>query len=130
MNTILKDALIAATGLVVGYFIGRKIREKIGPEEIDEKVDKAVNWVKENKEIAIAAMPVGLAVIKSISKAVQSLERRQEEELRERRIFDHSSGKWIHLKRKMKAIDHLEFDQRKRQGQTTTQALSEMGLLY
>lgn len=143
MNDILKTIAVAAAGLALGYWVGRKLRkgsddqivdfQEATKEKAQEKVQKAADWARENKEVVIAAAPIGLAVFRELLKRFRIFERalqqRREQLNKDLRIFDRSTGRWLHLKRKMDIYDQIEFDERKRSGQTTTQILKEMGLL-
>lgn len=143
MNDILKNVAVAAAGLALGYWVGRQLRKgneeqiedfkEATKEKAQEKVQKAADWARENKEVVIAAAPIGLAVFRELLKRFRIFERalqqRREQRDKDLRIFDRSTGRWLHLKRKMDIYDQIEFDERKRSGQTTTQILKEMGLL-
>lgn len=143
MNNILKTVAVAAAGLALGYWVGRKLRkdsddqivdfQEAAKEKTQEKVQKAADWARENKEVVIAAAPIGLALFRELLKRFRiferSLQQRREQRDKDLRIFDRSTGRWLHLKRKMDIYDQIEFDERKRSGQTTTQILKEMGLL-
>ena len=143
MNDILKIVAVAAAGLALGYWVGRQLRKgneeqiedfkEATKEKAQEKVQKAADWARENKEVVIAAAPIGLALFRELLKKFRIFERalqqRREQRDKDLRIFDRSTGRWLHLKRKMDIYDQIEFDERKRSGQTTTQILKEMGLL-
>lgn len=98
-----------------------------------KKFDSAVKWCEENKELAIAMIPVGVVVVKGVGKTIGSIDRKvdlkREQELQELYIYDHSLGMYHKLRRPLKPSEKIEIDRRRQEGESKIQILSSMGLL-
>lgn len=131
MSDILEKVGIAVVAVTVGIIIGKKLK-KTQEETIEGKetiVEKAVKFAKENKEIVVGAASVAVLAIKEWHKVVRDIRRSIEERNRKRRIYDHSSGKWIPLLREMTPYEHIEYDTRRKNGESASRILYDMGLL-
>ena len=131
MNDIFEKVGIAVVAVTVGIIIGKRMKksqEEI-PEEKEEKVNKVVEFAKENKEFVIGAASVAVLAVKEGHKTIRDIRRTLEERSRKRRIYDHSSGKWIPLLREMTPYEHIEYDMRKKNGESASKILYDMGLL-
>lgn len=92
---------------------------------------KAVGqWVADNKEIVIVAVPAGVAIIKlaynGVNKAIQHHDERV---LKDKRIYDRSIGRYLTLRRPLTSSEQLELTRRKENGENTAWILDDMGLL-
>ena len=91
------------------------------------------NWVSQNKEVAIAAIPFAIVGLKTVGNTVNSISRkndmRKQEELRNLYIYDRSLGKYHKLRRPMRNSEMLELDRRKSNGESMIQILDDMRLL-
>ena len=131
MNDIFEKVGIAVVSLTIGIIIGKKLKiaSEESPEEKEEKVSKMANFAKENKELVIGAASIVVLAVKEGHKTIRDIRRSLEERSRKRRIYDHSSGKWIPLLREMKPYEHIEYDMRKKNGESASKILYDMGLL-
>lgn len=98
-----------------------------------KKAEKAIKWCEENKELAIAMIPVGLVAIRSIGNTIRSVDRKidlkKEQELQDLYVYDHSLGMYHKLRRPLKPSEKIEIDRRRANGESKVQILSSMGLL-
>lgn len=106
-------------------------------EWIDEKTDfakwkfhEAKEWCKQNKGvIVLIAPPIIGGFIEIIKISTKNHVVNEEKSLKERYIYDHSAGHYYELKRKPKNSEYLQIDQRKQNGETLGEILSDMRLL-
>lgn len=100
---------------------------------LEQKAKATLNWCSNNKELTIAFLTAAGVAIRAGSKTAASISRKiddkKEADRRDLEIYDHSIGKWQKLRRPMKYDETLEFDKRKREGESTVQILDDMGLL-
>lgn len=86
-------------------------------------------WNQNKKEIVIIA-PIALAAITKITKSVnKTVNLRQEEFLKDRRIYDPKLGHYWELNRKLSNNEYLEIEYRKSNGETVGNILRSMGVL-
>lgn len=95
--------------------------------------EKTVKWCEDNKELAIAMIPVGLMAIKTIGNTIRSVDRKidlkKEQDLQELYIYDHSLGMYHKLRRPLRPSEKIEIDRRRANGESKIQILASMGLL-
>ena len=130
MSDIFEDVGIAVVSLTVGIAIGigvKTVMDKKG--DGTDKKSKIVDFVARNKEYLLAGASVGVVAAKEAGRVIRDIRRTAEERSKNKRIYDHSTGKWIPLKREMTSYEHLMYDNRKRNGETASQILYDMGLL-
>ena len=98
-----------------------------------KKFDATVKWCENNKELALAIIPVAVVVFKGVGRTVASIDRKidlvKEQELQELYIYDHSLGMYHKLRRPLKPYEKIEIDRRRQNGESKIQILSDMGLL-
>lgn len=103
-----------------------KRKLKAGVETVKIKVMQGVKWVSDHPaEAAAGATGLGLFV-KSLTKTSAN---HAEQRRREREFFEHSSGKWCEIKRKLTPREQVEAEARHKAGETWTQIFSDMRLL-
>ena len=97
------------------------------------KFESTVKWCEENKELALAMIPVAVVVVKGIGRTISSIDRKidlvKEQELQDLYIYDHSLGMYLKLRRPLKPSEKIEIDRRRQEGESKIQILSSMGLL-
>lgn len=102
-------------------------------ENAKRKAQAVVQWCSENKELAIAMIPVGIMTLRGAGKLVNSVDRKidlkKEQDLQNLYIYDHSLGMYHKLRRPLKASEKIEIDRRRAEGESKIQILSSMGLL-
>lgn len=99
-------------------------------EEAKWKIHDVTEWCKENKESIIVFGPAIVSGIIEIAKI--STKRRtvnDEKVLKDRYIYDRSSGHYYELKRKPKNSEWIQIDERRRHGEPLSWILNDMGLL-
>lgn len=94
------------------------------------KIHLAAEWCKNNKEAVIVFGPVILGGIIEIAKISTKRHNVNEEKaLKERYIYDRSTGHYYELRRKPKSSEWLQIEQRKQNGETLGWVLNDMRLL-
>lgn len=98
------------------------------------KVHLATEWCEQNweqnKEIIIVFGPAIMGGIVEICKILtKSGTIKEEKALKERYIYDRSTGHYYELKRKPKSSEWLQVEQRKQNGETLGWILNDMRLL-
>lgn len=94
------------------------------------KVKAAVDWGKKNKEVIVVFGPViagGIIEILKIQTKRHTVN--EEKALKERYIYDRSTGHYYEMKRKPKSSEWLQIEQRKQNGETLGWILNDMRLL-
>lgn len=98
-----------------------------------KKFDATVKWCEENKELALAMIPVGIMAVRTVGKTIGSIDRKidlkKEQELQECYVYDHSLGMYHKLRRPLKPSEKIEIDRRRQNGESKIQILASMGLL-
>lgn len=101
--------------------------------KIEDKAKRTIKWCEENKELAIAMIPVGVVAIKEIGKVISSVDRKidlaKEQELQDLYVYDHSLGMYHRLRRPMKPEEKIELSIRVKHGETKLEVLRDMRLL-
>ena len=94
-----------------------------------EKVKNTV--ITYPRECASAVIIGGAAIGKLIQKwkSIQPTQAELDREWHETHVYDRSLGMYFTLKRKMKVSEQIEFDRRKRRGESTGHILESMRLL-
>lgn len=91
------------------------------------------NWISQNKEVAIAAIPFAIVGLKTANNAVRAASRKsdlkKEQELKDLYIYDRSIGKYHKLRRPMRTSEMLELDRRRANGESMIRILDDMRLL-
>ncbi len=90
----------------------------------------AKEWCIRNKEAIIVLGPViagGVVEVVKISTKRRTI--KEEKALKERYIYDHSTGHYYEMRRKPKNSELLQIDQRKREGESLGWILNDMRLL-
>lgn len=98
--------------------------------KVKRKLREGWDWVKENKEIVIVAIPVvGTCVActaKGISKFVNN---HKAEEIKNKYIYDPALGFYWPMKRALTGSEKLELEERRRAGEPMGEILRSMGVL-
>lgn len=103
-----------------------KRKLKAGVETTKIKLMQGVKWVSDHPAEAAAGV-TGLGLfVKSVTKTSAN---HAEQRRREREFFEHSSGKWCEIKRKLTPREQVEAEARHKAGETWTQIFSDMCLL-
>ena len=102
-------------------------------QDVKWKFERTVQWCEDNKELAIALVPVGLVALKTVTNTVRSVDRKidlkKQEELQELYVYDHSLGVYHKLRRPLKPSEKIEIDRRRQNGESKVQILASMGVL-
>ena len=111
---------------------GRWNTFKYKTKDVSRKVGKAVcEWAEENPQAA-SAIVVGtvLGCVKIGKTAVKNHSVRSEQYWRDTHVYDHSAGKWVELRRKLKGSEYAKVLERKEAtGKSISVVLGEMGFL-
>ena len=102
-------------------------------QDVKWKFERTVQWCEDNKELAIALVPVGIVAFKTVTKMVMSVDRKidlkRQEDLQELYVYDHSLGVYLKLRRPLKPSEKIEIDRRRQNGESKVQILASMGVL-
>lgn len=94
------------------------------------KLHAATEWCKTHKEAIIVFGPVVMGGIIEIAKISTKRHTVNEEKvLKDRYIYDRSTGHYYELRRKPKSSEWLQIEQRKQNGETLGWILNDMRLL-
>ena len=101
--------------------------------DVKFKVQKAKDWVYNNKEFLMVATPIAIGAIaegrKVVSQVSTNVNRRKEQNHRDYDVWDPSAGVQIHCKRKLSNADRIEISMRRANGESTAYILKDMGLI-
>lgn len=99
-------------------------------EQAKRKAMDGVEWCKTHKETIIVFGPVVAGSLIELLKINNKRRTVNEEKaLKDRYIYDRSSGHYYELKRKPKNSELLQIDQRKQEGESLGWILNDMRLL-
>ena len=108
----------------------RKRKRQEFVENLKWKLNRAVIWADDNKEILIVVVPCIAGAAKLIAKTVnKSVNLRKEEQLKELYCYDRSLGHYWKLRRELTNDEWIEIDKRKKQGERLADILSELKVL-
>ncbi len=112
----------------------KEAKRRNGPlYKVKNKVNEGVTWVKENPKEAVQIFTIvatiGTTVATAAGAGVRLYKNHAEQHRHDYDIYDHSTGMYLHLKRKMNNNDHVILQQYRNQGMSQTEALLKMGLL-
>lgn len=97
---------------------------------VREKVQSAKDFMSDNKEVLVIAIPaiigLGKMVTKSINKTVNL---RKEEHIKNEYCYDRSLGHYWELRRKLTNKEWLEIDRRKKNGEKLSDILKSLRVL-
>lgn len=94
------------------------------------KLKDAKDWVINNKETLVVAVPAAIGGISTITKVVgKSVNNHQEKQMKDRYIYDRSLGRYVELKRKLNQKDLANISKRKQNGERVTDILLDMNLV-
>ena len=95
-----------------------------------KKLNSAMNWCKENKEILIIVVPAAAAVVtggaKLVGKIVDASSEHNHQTLT---CYDRSLGHYWKLKRELDNQEWVEIERRRKNGERLADILSEMKVL-
>lgn len=99
-------------------------------EKFQEKVITAKDWVYNNKEILVVAVPgligAGTAIVKVVGKRFNLA---KEQKLKENYCYDRSLGHYWALKRELSNKEWVEVDKRKQNGERLADILDSLKVL-
>lgn len=99
-------------------------------EKIQNGVDKAKNWISNNKETVLVLGPAILGVVTTATKAVsKQVSQRNEKNLKENYCYDRSLGHYWKLRRELTNSEWVEIDKRKQNGERLADILDELKVL-
>ena len=111
----------------------KQLRKEKRKKEFKRKVNNVVYWINENKEFLIIAIPAGVTLVNGSFKLIRSISRNvalvQEKRIKDLRIYDHSMGKYLELKRPLTQEDMKTVLARRDNGEKLSNVLMDMQLL-
>lgn len=94
-----------------------------------EKAKHALQWAKENPELAaLAGAGIGAAA-KGLKSLVRTYNVRKDQYNKERYIYDRSLGMYLHTKRKLTNKDYATINARRAKGEKLADILASMRIL-
>ena len=109
--------------------VNRRINWYNFRQNAKQKVVDAVHWINENKE-AIIIVTTGLGVAAKLGRsAMGNAKVNREQHYKDTHIYDHSTGAYVELKKKLKQDDWKKVQDLKLEGLSTTQALMKLNLV-
>lgn len=98
-----------------------------------ERIDKCVNWVKNNPQEALIGGSLIVSFVGGLTKTGNKLIKahniNKENDLKQRRIYDRSLGKYVVCNRAISNKEGLEIENRKQSGEKLHNILRDMGLI-
>ena len=111
----------------------KEIKKRERKEAFKRKVNDAVTWCRENRDILGIAIPVGVAAVggvtKVTAKAINAHNLNKEQKYKDTTIYDHSLGRYVHLKHKLSPSEALSIEERRAGGEKLHVILNDMNLL-
>ena len=97
---------------------------------VREKVRAAKDFVTDNKEVFVIAVPALIGLGKLVTKSVdKTINLRKEEHLKNEYCYDRSLGHYWELRRKLTNREWLEIDERKKNGEKLSDILKSLRVL-
>lgn len=97
---------------------------------IKDRLNNAIKWCSDNKEVLIIVVPVAIAGITAVAKLGGKLIGTYNEKvLQNKSIYDHSFGTYWQLRRALTNNDRLIIDRRRAAGEKLGDILKDMRLL-
>ena len=100
---------------------------------VRRKWDAFAGFIRSNMDVLVVTVPAAITVVncgsKLASKAIQNRTVTKELKAEERRIYDHSLGRYTYLKRPMSAKEALIYEDRRARGEKVNTILEDMKLL-
>lgn len=110
--------------------IEREQRKRARRQKLRSKWENTKKFVSDNKEvIAATVVTVGPIITTVVAKASKMIQIRHENNHRDKEIYDHSTGTWWILKKKISNKQREQLEKRKMNGEKTGQILRSMNLL-
>ena len=113
---------------IVDFEKEAKRRER--KEKFQNKLDRAINWIHNNKEIVMLVGPTLISGVafgaKTITKQVRL---NKEKNLKDLYCYDRSLGHYWKLRRELTNSEWVEIDQRKQNGERLADILDELKAL-
>ena len=111
----------------------KQFRREKRKKEFKRKINEALYWIKENKEVLIIVIPAAVTVTKWSLRVVNSVSRNvallQEKRIKDLKIYDRSMGKYLDLKRPLTQDDMKVVLDRRDNGERLSNILMDMNLL-
>lgn len=103
----------------------RKFKEKVS-----SKIQNGKEWVINNKEIVMTALPVIVGGFTTVIKVVDKKHNlKKQEKLKDEYCYDRSLGHYWKLRRPLSNKEWLEIDKRKKNGERLSDILDELKVL-
>ena len=97
---------------------------------VAEKCHDTANFIRENKEILVIAVPAAFGAVKSITKYTTTKSRlRREENLKNLYAYDYSTGHYWHLKRPLTNSEWRSVETMKKSGMSMGDIFASMRVL-
>lgn len=98
-----------------------------------KRTDNAIGFMRENKDVLVPVASVASATIiggtKIVSKLIGAHAINKELKDQERRIYDHSLGRYTYLRRPLRPAEALTIEERRAAGEKLNMILQDMNLL-
>ena len=112
----------------------KELKRRKRKEQIVGTWNEFAGFVRDNQDVLVFAVPAAITVIgggtKVLSKLIANHTAERDIKFKERTIYDRSLGRYVQLKRPLKAHEALEIERRRQNGERLTNILSDMGLIW
>lgn len=102
-------------------------------EQLSQAWDEFRDFVRDNQDVLVFTVPAAVTILgggsKLLSKAIAHHTSAKEIRFKERTIYDRSLGRYVQLKRPLKAREALEIERRRRAGERLNSILNDMRLI-
>lgn len=108
----------------------RELKKAHFKRKVADKAAKVANWVSNNKELVIVALPFVVKGTASVCKfAGKNINLHKQERIKNLYCYDPSLGHYWHLKRDLTNSEWVQVDRRKQNGERLADILSDMRVL-
>jgi hypothetical protein len=111
----------------------KELKRRQGRERAIEHWNQFAGFVRSNQDVLVFAVPATLTVIgggtKVLSKIIANRTAEREIRFKERTIYDRSLGRYVNLKRPLRAHEALEIERRRMNGEKLNAILADMRLI-
>lgn len=105
-------------------------RKRERKERFRRKVNDAVNWANEHKELLILAVPVAVGAVKAgVKFTSKQITLHKEQDLKDLYCYDRSLGHYWKLRRELTNDEWLEIERRKQNGESLADILDDLKVL-
>lgn len=112
--------------------VERELRKRERQERRKQRLEALVAWCEQHPLFAMCIGMTGLSILTRTVTAVTRVavtehQLKREEQLKDYRVYDRSSGDYVKLNRPLTGAEQVELDARHSNGESVTSVLHDMG---